>query len=106
MLKVDYAALGCFECLFTDSEGNMVNNQANITEDEVVEFYTIRNGCGATRAAYGTSVLLRTTSVLLDVLKKEKNENNTGSYLVNISPYSVVYDEGAFIKEACCCCGN
>lgn len=106
LLKVDYAASGCFECLFTDSEGNMVNNQANIAADEVVEFYTIRNGCGATRAAYGTSVLLRTTSVLLDVLNKEKNENNTGSYLVNISPYSVVYDDEDFIKEGCRCCGN
>ena len=106
LLKVDYAASGCFECLFTDDDGNMVNNQGNFTTDEVVEHYTIRTGCGATRAAYGTSILLRTTSVLLDVLNKEKNEGSSGNYLVNISPHSVIYDKEAFIKEACRCCGN
>ena len=106
VLKIDYYAPGCFECLFTDETGNMVNNQANITADEIVELNTIRNGCGATRAAYGTSVLLRTTSVLLDVLNKEELIPSSGNYLVNISPDSVVYDDGSFAKEACHCCGN
>ena len=106
VLRVDYNASGCFECLFTDDAGNMVNNQANVTADEIVELNTIRNGCGATRAAYGTSVLLRTTSVLLDVLHKEELDPSLENYLVNISPDSVVYDGGAFAKEVCHCCGN
>ena len=106
VLRVDYNASGCFECLFTDDAGNMVNNQANVTADEIVELNTIRNGCGATRAAYGTSVLLRTTSVLLDVLHKEELDPRLENYLVNISPDSVVYDGGAFAKEVCHCCGN
>ena len=106
VLKIDYSSPGCFECLFTDDAGNMVNNQANVTADEIVELNTIRNGCGATRAAYGTSVLLRTTSVLLDVLDKEEHEPSSGNYLVNISPSSVVYDDGLFVKEVCHCCGN
>ena len=106
VLKIDYSVPGCFECLFTDETGNMVNNQANVTADEIVELNTIRNGCGATRAAYGTSVLLRTTSVLLDVLHKEELDTSLGNYLVNISPDSVVYDEGSFAKEVCHCCGN
>lgn len=106
VLRVDYNASGCFECLFTDDAGNMVNNQANVTADEIIELNTIRNGCGATRAAYGTSVLLRTTSVLLDVLHKEELDPSSENYLVNISPDSVVYDGGAFAKEVCHCCGN
>lgn len=106
VLKVDYSLPGCFECLFTDDAGNMINNQANITADEIVELNTIRNGCGATRAAYGTSVLLRTTFVLLDVLNKEEHEPSSGNYLVNINPASVVYDDGSFVKEVCHCCGN
>lgn len=106
VLKIDYSKPGCFECLFTDDRGNMVNNQANVTADEIVELNTIRNGCGATRAAYGTSVLLRTTSVLLDVLNKEEHESSSGNYLVNISQNSVEYDDGAFVKEACHCCGD
>jgi molybdopterin/thiamine biosynthesis adenylyltransferase len=106
VLKIDYSIPGCFECLFTDEVGNMVNNQANITADEIVELNTIRNGCGATRAAYGTSVLLRTTSVLLDVLHKEELDPSLGNYLVNISPNSVAYDSGSFVKEVCHCCGN
>ncbi|WP_209345208.1 ThiF family adenylyltransferase [Flavonifractor sp. AGMB03687] len=106
LLRVDYSTSGCFECLFTDNVGNMVNNQANITADEDIELNTIRNGCGATRVAYGTSVLLRTTSALLDILHKEEFENVQGNYLVNISPNSVAYDYASFTKEACRCCGN
>ena len=106
VLKIDYRAPGCYQCLFTDDTGNLVNNQANITAEELVEYNTIHNGCGATRAAYGTSVLLRTTSVLLDILEKEENMADYGNYLVNISPTSVLYDSGAFVKEACHCCGN
>ena len=70
----------------------MVNNQANLTADEAVEQNTIRNSCGATRAAYGTSVLLRTTSALLDALHKEEFETIPNNYLVNISPDGVTYD--------------
>ena len=106
ILRVDYNASGCYECLFTDDAGNIVNNRANVTADEIVDLNTIRNGCGATRAAYGTSVLLRTTSVLLDVLNKEELDPGSGNYLVNISPDSVVYDGGSFVKEVCHCCGN
>ncbi len=106
ILKIDYSKPGCFECLFTDDTGNMMNNQANVNADEIVELNTIRNGCGATRAAYGTSVLLRTTSVLLDMLNKEEHEPSLENYLVNISQSSVVYDNGLFVKEACHCCGN
>ena len=106
VLKLDYSVPGCFECLFTDEDGNIVNNQANITADEIVELNTIRNGCGATRAAYGTSVLLRTTSVLLDILNREEHDPGLGSYLVNINPDSVTYDGGSFVKEVCHCCGN
>lgn len=106
VLRVDYNMPGCYECLFTDDAGNMVNNQANIADDAVTELYTIHNGCGATRAAYGTSVLLRTTSVLLDILNKEENENIERNYIVNVSPNAVEYKYGSFIKEACGCCGN
>lgn len=106
ILKINYNFPGCYECLFTNDTGDIVNNQANLAEDKVVEFNTIHNGCGATRAAYGTSVLLRTTSVLLDVLNKEEKEKGLGNYLVNITPESVMYDNGSFIKEVCHCCGN
>lgn len=106
VLRVDYNLPGCYECLFTDDAGNMVSNQANVADDAVVELNTIHNGCGATRAAYGTAVLLRTTAVLLDVLKKEENENIEHNYIVNVSPNAVEYDYGSFVKEACGCCGN
>ena len=106
ILKVDYEAKGCFECLFTSTNGAMVNNKANVVEEEMVESSTIHNGCGGTRAAYGTSVLLRTTSVLLDVMRKGETEGQQNNLLVNISPETVLYDESAFIEEDCLCCGN
>lgn len=106
LLRVDYTVNGCFECLFTDDGGNLTNNQANIATDEVVELNTIRNGCGATRVAYGTSVLLRTTSALLDALCKEDLSPTQSNYLVNISPDGITYDYATFAKGACRCCGN
>lgn len=105
ILKVDYEAKGCFECLFTGTSGTKVNNKANVIDEEIIERSTIHNGCGGTRAAYGTSVLLRTTSVLLDVMNKEETDEHKNSFLVNISPEAVVYDESAFIEEDCLCCG-
>lgn len=106
ILKVDYANKGCFECLFTGINGAMVNNKANIADEEMVERNTIHNGCGGTRAAYGTSVLLRTTAALLDVLRKSETESSKNNLLVNISQESISFDESAFIEEDCLCCGN
>lgn len=106
LLRVDYSISGCFECLFTDNTGNMINNQANISGNETVKLNTIHNGCGATRVAYGTSVLLRTTSVLLDILRREELETVQCNYLVNISRDNVSYNCTSFVKEACRCCGN
>ena len=106
VLRVDYSVSGCYECLFTNDRGDMVNNQANIADDDIVDLNTIHNGCGATRTAYGTSVLLRTTSVLLDILNKEEHEKIVNNYVVHIRPDVVKHDNVSFIKEVCRCCGN
>src|SRR5699024_6544509 len=70
ILYVDYSQAGCFECLYTDENGNLINNKVNKTTEEQIEKNIIRNGCGATRVAYGTSILLRTTSTVLDVVQR------------------------------------
>lgn len=54
-LKVDYSKKGCFECLYTNREGILINNKTNRISDEVVEQNIIRNGCGGTRVAYRRS---------------------------------------------------
>lgn len=106
ILIVDYSKKGCFECLFTDSSGKLVNNKVNKLSDERIERYTLKNGCGATRVAYGTSVLLRTTSVLLDIIQKIFNNEVNENSLINISPIKVVNNGNSFVERECKCCGN
>lgn len=106
ILTVDYSKKGCFECLYTDSEGNLINNKANKLFDEIVEQNTIRNGCGATRVAYGTEILLRTTCVILDIVKRTFKDEFADNCLIDIEPTSVINQGDTFIEGKCCCCGN
>ncbi len=106
ILVVDYKSSGCFECLYTDERGNLINNRAIKNSEEETNYRIIRNGCGGTRAAYGTAALLRTTAALLDVIQLLfKRELNT-STLFDVSPYGITKSDTAFPVEACNCCGN
>lgn len=106
ILTVNYTKIGCFECLYTDTEGNLINNKANMLSDEFVEARTIRNGCGATRVAYGTEILLRTTSVILDTIKKLLKDEIKENTLVDIDPSAVIVQGNKFIEGKCHCCGD
>ena len=105
ILYTDYNYDGCFECLFTDENGNLINNKANILEEDVVDRNTINNGCGATRVAYGSAVLLRTVSALLTLIGKLENEDIKRNCLVNITPEKVDYVIDTFKEKWCRCCG-
>lgn len=106
ILSIDYNKLGCFQCLFTNKKGELVNNKANKLSETEVDAHKIRNGCGGTRVAYGNSVLLRTTSVLLDVIKKDLGVKENKNRLINISPTTVIDDQDTFVEGKCRCCGN
>ncbi len=58
--------------------------------------FKIRNGCGETRVAYGNTVLLRTTAVLLDVIRKDFEEEKSINRLINITPTEVIDAKDAF----------
>ena len=106
ILKVEYLKKGCFECLYTDKDGNLVNNKANKLSDEVIEQNTIRNGCGATRVAYGTEILLRTSSVMLDAIKRTFNGEFKDNCLLDIEPTSVINRGNTFKEGKCQCCSD
>ena len=106
VLTVDYSKKGCFECLFTDNSGVYVNNRANKLSAEIIERYTLRNGCGATRVSYGTSILLRTTSVVLDTIQKIFSGVIKENSLINITATEVVNNGNCFVEGECKCCGN
>lgn len=106
ILKVDYSKNGCFECLYTNKDGELVNNRANKLPDELVTQNTIRNGCGATRVAYGTEILLRTTCVILDTVKRTFRGEFEDNCLIDIEPASVINQGNAFIEGKCQCCGD
>lgn len=106
ILIVDYNKPGCFECLFTNKEGKLINNKVNKLNDVQVQENTIRCGCGATRIAYGTAILLRTTSVLLNIVKKIFNRDITENTLINITLDKVSDNGNKFVEGKCNCCGN
>ncbi len=66
----------------------------------------IRNGCGGTRAAYGTAILLRTVAALLDSIHKVMTSQITKSTLIDISDNTVCISNTKFPEEECNCCGN
>lgn len=106
ILSIDYNKQGCFQCLFTDKQGALINNKANNVSEIDVDFYKIRNGCGGTRVAYGNTVLLRTTAVLLDVIRKDFEEEKSINRLINITPTEVIDAKDTFVEEKCRCCGD
>lgn len=106
VLKIDYFKKGCFECLYTGDDGNLINNKANFSTDEIVGSNTIRNGCGGTRIAYGTEVLLRTTSVILNTVKDTFNNIYEDNYLIDIEPTKVSNNGNVFAERECKCCSD
>lgn len=106
ILSVNYDKKGCFECLYTDENGGLTNNKANYTYEEDLDGYKIRNGCGGTRVAYGNAILLRTTSVLLDVVRELFENLNAPNRLIDITPVAVRDKENSFIEKRCRCCGD
>ncbi len=106
ILFVNYEKQGCYECLFTDQQGERVNNRARKKSDMSIENGIIRNGCGGTRAAYGTAVLLRTTAALLDTIRNIENHTITENILLDIAPDKTGVSDTVFPMEACGCCGN
>ena len=105
LLLINYQNAGCFECLYTDSNGNSINNRSTI-ESLNIEESMIRNGCGGTRAAYGTATILRTTSALLNLIKDTFGNDIHHNILIDITPDSVRISNTKFPEEACSCCGN
>ncbi len=106
ILYVDYSKAGCFECLYTDGEGRYVNNRATLNTDEESENSVIRNACGGTRAAYGTTVLLRTTAVLMETVQKVSGGDLQKSTLIDITPEKVLYLDDIIPAKGCKCCGH
>lgn len=106
ILSIDYNKKGCFQCLFTDENGNLVNNKVNIVTEDTIDSYKIRNGCGGTRVAYGNAVLLRTTAILLDVIKNEFERPKVINQLINITPKKIIDAKDTFVEKKCRCCGN
>jgi len=106
VLFVDYQKTGCYECLYTDEYGNMTNNRARKAPDTLSEASVIRNGCGGTRAAYGTAILLRTTAALLEIIQRIMTQQYSESVLIDVAPNIVSKSNVVFPLEACNCCGD
>lgn len=69
---------GCFECLYTDQNGDLGENTVNKADKSTIEY--IRNGCGGTRVPYGNKTLLTASAMILRILNDNKNGNLLYSY--------------------------
>lgn len=105
ILLVNYQKQGCFECLYTDSHGKRINNRTRKNTDIMMGTGIVRNGCGGTRAAYGTSVILRTVSALLDIIRDIGDVTLSENILIDIAPDKISVSDTEVPMEACNCCG-
>ena len=69
---------GCFECLYTDQNGDLGENIINKADKATIKY--IRNGCGGTRVPYGNKTLLTASAMILRILSDNKDENWLYSY--------------------------
>lgn len=53
--------------------------------------------------AYGNAVLLRTTAVLLDVIRKNFERAESTNNLINITPTDVIDVKDTFVERKCRC---
>lgn len=103
VLCVSYKAEGCYECLFTSENGDLVNNRANRSKTE--DFRFIRNGCGGTRVAYGNSTLISGSFITLYALKNVISDLEFKPCLYSFINNSIQQNKG-FVSERCRCCGK
>ena len=106
ILFANYQLPGCFECLYTDKDGNCVNNRARKNSVDISNFGIIKNGCGGTRAAYGTAIILRTTAALLDVIRGVTKQQYERSTLFDLTSSNMCISDTKLQMEACNCCGS
>ncbi len=89
---------GCFECLYTDQNGDYCPNIINRAAREEIKY--IRNGCGGTRVPYGNKTLLTAAALLITALEDETPENRVYSFIDNH------FETVPFPRnERCRCCG-
>lgn len=106
VLGIDYSRQGCYQCLFTDDNGNWINNKINVVPESELEQNLIRNGCGGTRVAYGNASLLQTTYMTLAAIRKVFSDNFDCNFLISFNGNSIIEETDALYERSCPCCNG
>ena len=101
VIGINYANKGCFECLFVDSEGKKSPNKLNLSSENEVTI--IRNGCGGVRIAYGNSILLKTTVLVLDAFKRITSNRFTDNFAYSVADNTFFELQEPFHERNCAC---
>lgn len=106
VLGIDYSKKGCYQCLCTDSIGNLINNKINVTSEIELESRIIRNGCGGTRLAYGNSILLQSAYMSLLAIKKVFSDSFNCNFLIDFNGNCIIEGDDSFYEGSCSCCNE
>lgn len=106
VMGVDYSFKGCYQCLYTDTLGNQINNKINGGSDIELEQNIIRNGCGGTRIAYGNSILLQTSYMVLAAIKKVFSVDFNCNFVINFNGNCITETDDSFYEKGCICCNE
>lgn len=106
VMGVNYSYKGCYQCLYTDTSGNRINNKINFGSDIELEQNIIRNGCGGTRIAYGNSILLQTSYMVLMAIKKIFSDNFNCNFIISFNGDCITEDSDSFYERGCTCCNE
>ena len=104
VLGINYANVGCFECLFIDGEGKKTPNKLN--QSSYNDITIIRNGCGGVRIAYGNSILLQTTALVLDAFRHIISTRFTENFAFSVADNTFSKLKNSFFERNCGCCND
>lgn len=114
-LAVNYDRKGCFNCLYTDSDSNKAH-----FSNKNYNYELTGTGCGGVINQYGNIVLLKGSSMILNVILDMLNSNKIDENLLfsvktlneyvindgNISLGGEIVARTSYISEGCDICGS
>ena len=90
----------------TSGLGDLTNNKVSVVTDPELKNQVIHNGCGGTRIAYGNSILLQTTSLVISAIKRVFSSGFDRNFLITFRENSIVEDFDSFYERGCTCCNE
>ena len=94
---------GCYNCCFTNDNGESCQNKYNFSNPQDTHFLT--NCCGGVRVAYGSSTLLSASLITLKAVKDAFSTEDQNAFIYHFVGNRVIKDTNV-LAERCVVCND